>query len=156
MRFAPPLCLVSAALAAQSGASTASPPRLAGDLRQLLAICHVRDNARAAQAWRAAGWQIEPASGRQEARGAYGRIGIETARHPCELSFELASGTIADVQRIVTHWVKTNDAAPTIRDPRRAGGRSAIWALKRSTVKLEFEGEPNRGKLIVSYFPSDR
>jgi hypothetical protein len=137
-----PLLLLAPALLAAPGIAATPPAQLAGDLSHLLDICHVRDPARSSLI------------SRQEVRGAYGRIAIATANHPCELSFELESGTMADVQRIVNRWVRANDAAPTFRDPRAVGGRKAIWALRRSTLRLESDAEPRRGTLIVSYFPS--
>jgi hypothetical protein len=120
----------------------------------LLDICDVRDAARWCLMLRQAGLEAGPAEGSQELRGAYGRIAVATSNHPCELSFELESGTMADVQRIVHRWVRANDEAATFRDPRAVGGRKAIWALRRSTLRLESDAEPRRGTLIVSYFPS--
>jgi hypothetical protein len=149
-----PFLLLLALTVIPTRATAAQSAQLAGHVRRLLVICHVRDAARANLLFRQAGWEAEPISGRQEARGAYGRIAIATGVHPCELSFDLAAGTMADVRRIVHLWARANDAAPTFRDPRVVGGRKAIWALRRSTLRLEQDEAPGRFKLTVSYFPA--
>jgi hypothetical protein len=148
------LLLLAPTLFSARGIAAAPSAQLAGDLRRLLDICHVRDSARSSLMLRQAGREAGPEGGSQEVRGAYGRISIATSNHPCELSFELETGTMADVQRIVHRWVKANDEAATFRDPRAVGGRKAIWALRRSTLRLESDTEPRRGTLTVSYFPS--
>ena len=101
-----------------------------------------------------AGWQDGPNG--LEVSGAYGRIAVATGNQPCALDFDLAAGSMTEVVRIVDGWVRAKDKGATFRDPRTDGGTRAIWALRRSTLKLDLGAGPTRGRLIVTEFPARR
>ena len=149
--------LAAAMLPALAASAATPPPSLARDLGRLLDICHVRDRDLSSARYRKAGWEVDPASGRQQAVGPYGTITIAAGTtRPCELSFDLTGATMADVRRIVAAWVKANDAGASYRDRASTGGTRAIWALKDSTLRLEYAEAPTRGLVMVNYFPSPR
>jgi hypothetical protein len=155
--FRKTMFLVAAMLPTAQASAAMPPPSLARDLGRLLEICQLRDPDLSTIRYRKAGWEADPETGRQQAVGPYGTIAIVAGgARPCELSFELTGATMADVRRVVAAWVKANDAGASYRDRASTGGNRSIWALKDSTLRLEYAEAPTRGQLKVNYFPSAR